>query len=328
MVEVDGGGGEQAVRGGRARRLMKVLFLGELTPTAEHLARLKSMRIEPSFLGANAAYREVEDELARTDFVFANNVDLDPLLPALRSVRLTVIAATGYHWLDIHSAREFGVRIANLPLYSAPAVLEYMLWAALDAARPLQRAAHAARGGDWSTQAQVGGELAGSRTGILGYGRIGSALAARLDALGARVVVGTRRPEQPVGKWSRLPLPQLLEASEFLFVCCSLTEDSTGLLDDVALASLPSDANLVSTSPSAVFDLEAVARAFDARPLARAILDLDRISPEHPLFSCDNVTITPHVAFATRETLDRRIHACIDQLQALLSKAEVSYISR
>lgn len=328
MVEANADGREQGGGSGRADRSMRVLFLGELTPTAEHLARLKSTGIAPGFVAANAPRGEVERELARADFVFANNVELDPLLPALRSVRLTVVAATGYDWLDIHSARTLGVRIANLPLYSAPAVLDYMLWAALEAARPLRRAAEAARRGEWETEPHVGGELTGSRAGVLGYGRIGSALAARLDALGARVTVGTRRPEQPVGHRTRLPLTDLLKASEFLFVCCSLTEESSGLLDDRALENLPSDANLVSISPSAVLDLEAVARAFDARPLGRAILDLDRLPPAHPLLSCENVTITPHVAFATRETLDRRIQACIDQVEALLSNGQVSYISR
>jgi phosphoglycerate dehydrogenase-like enzyme len=103
-----------------------------------------------------------------------------------------------------------------------------------------------------------------------------------------------------------------------LVVSCALTDDSRGLLDEAALASLPDDVVVVSVVPNDVFDVDALAEALSQRPDAYACLDLDPLPPDHRLLNLPNVQVTPHIAFKTNETITRRIDQCIDEVEAVL----------
>ncbi|HYW52970.1 MAG TPA: NAD(P)-dependent oxidoreductase, partial [Dongiaceae bacterium] len=119
----------------------------------------------------------------------------------------------------------------------------------------------------------------------------------------------------------------LIAEAELAFVCCSLNASSRELFGAALLERMREDVVLTSVSPNGVFDVDAVAAAFAARPRAHATLDLDCIDPSHPLLRLANVTVTPHVAFLTEESLARRFDGCIDALHGFLRRTPISYIS-
>jgi len=303
----------------------RLLVYGELE-VGPVLSRLGELGMNVEAIVATTPYEVVREGIARSDFVFANNVDLDPFLPDLAKCRLTVVAATGYDWIDIERARALSVPIANLVGYSTEACVEYIISAILDSLRPIRQGAEQAAGGDWSKARLDGRELHGMTIGIIGCGRIGSRLASVLSAISVRLLVHTRS-QRHLPNVICTDLHTLMAQSSVVVVCCSLNASSRELLDRDALALMREDAVVVSISPNAVFDLEAFADAMHGRAGARAVLDLDPILPDHPLLRQPNVQITPHIAFKTNETLDRRIHTAVDVLQTFLSGGDVTWIS-
>ena len=126
-----------------------LLILGELEPQRAHLDRLHDLGVDVERCPASARPDGVRRALAGADFVFVNNMDANPFLENFGRVRLTVVAATGYDWLDVRRARELGLVIANLPAYSAVATTEYMVWGAFAGMRPFAPNAARVGAGDW-----------------------------------------------------------------------------------------------------------------------------------------------------------------------------------
>lgn len=305
---------------------VRLLVLGELPAQPHHLERLRRLRVESGWLDTLADEKDARRRIAASEYVFFNNIDVNPVLDALAGVRLAVLAATGYGFIDLDEARRLAVPLAYLPSYSTTAVAEYVLWAALDGLRPLAgtqmiRGMLPAGGKErW-----FGRELARRRAGVVGYGRVGRQVARLLRGVGMEVVATSQEPTAvPDGRW--LPLDELLASSDIVCLCVSVNPTTRSLMDEERLLRLREDAVLVSISPKETIDLAALVATLRSRPGIRAVLDLDMGEDTQELLTLPNARVTPHVAFATGETLERRFGECIDQLEAFLSGQEVDWI--
>lgn len=295
-------------------RVRNIYFLGNLTLTPTQQQRLLN-------LGAEGVHCFAQPEDAITlgittdDYVLVNNLDLNALLPALAPARLVVHAATGYGMLDLDAVTRYDVRLTNLPDYSTGAVTEYLLWGALHALGRRGAAAARVPAGRWNKDGLYGRELGGRTAGFVGLGRIGTHAALAFRALGMEVMGAGRYPDR-ANTIPTLPLDELAAWSEVLCVTCREEPGTRGLLNAEIIRRFRPDVTLVTISANAVLDLEALAAFFTAHPDASAVLDLDPLPESHPLLGLPNVTITPHTAFASEETLARRIDACLDLVEA------------
>jgi glycerate dehydrogenase len=286
---------------------MRLAIVGDLEPSAEQNERMAQLGLEVALWPRGSAPEAVDDDLRASAFAFFNNVDVNPMLDACSTLRLGVLAFSGYHMIDIEKARELGVKFAYLPDYSTPAVVEYTVSALLTGLRRSLR------------------ELGETRVGIVGYGRIGQGVGRAAAALGADVIATTRTARDlPGAQWASLD--DLTRESGALVVSCALRDDSRGLIDEAALANMPDDVVIASVVPNDVFDLDALADAMGRRLDAYATLDLDPLPPGHALLSLPNVEITPHIAFKTHETIRRRIDHCIDQVEAVLNDGQPTLV--
>ena len=216
--------------------------------------------------------------------------------------RLRVVAnvAVGHDNVDVKACRERGVVVTNTPGVLVDATADLAIGLLLAITRRLgegERLIRSGAGWSWSIDFMLGRGLRGRTLGIVGYGAIGQAVAARARAFGLEILV-TRRSDGGV------TLGELLERSDFVSLHVPLTDATRHLIDASALAGMRRDAYLVNTSRGPVVDEAALAAALRDGAIAGAALDVFEREPEvHPaLVGLENVVLVPHLGSATVET--------------------------
>lgn len=231
------------------------------------------------------------------------------LLEAGCDLRIVANVAVGYDNVDLAAARERGVVVTNTPEVLTEAVAEFTWGLILAITRRITESDRVVRAGEWRGWAldyMLGMELRGKQLGIVGYGRIGQAVAARAGAFGMSVAYYDRTGKahrDPVGAVS-MSFDELLVTSDVVSVHTPLTEDTRHLFDRRALARMRRSAYLVNTSRGPIVDEEALAWALREGLLAGAALDVYEHEPQvhRDLLSLNNVVLAAHLGSATRET--------------------------
>jgi glyoxylate reductase len=175
----------------------------------------------------------------------------------------------------------------------------------------------------WDPLSLLGAEVSGATIGIVGFGRIGQAVARRAQGFGMRILYHGRTRaslavEAELGA-TPVPLPELLAGSDFVTLHVSLNESTRGLIGAEALGRMRPSAILVNTSRGPVVDTGALVEALRAGTIAGAALDVTDPEPlpaDHPLLELDCCLVVPHIASATRATRDRMAIMAADNLLA------------
>jgi D-3-phosphoglycerate dehydrogenase len=230
----------------------------------------------------------------------------DAVLAALPLVRVVGIYGASLDNVELPAAARRGLRVVNVPDYGVDEVADHTLGLILALTRGivgLDRAVHA---GTWDFRG--GGELRRSssqQVGVIGLGRIGSAVARRALAFRFRVVAAD--PTRPAVEGVRLvELEELLATSDLVCVTTRFDPSTRHLLNAAAFARMKSGAYLVNTSRGGAVDQAALVDALRSGHLGGAALDVlerEPITPDDPLLSLSNVVLTPHAAFYSRESL-------------------------
>jgi glyoxylate reductase len=258
---------------------------------------------EDRALGAD----ELRDAVRGAEAIVAMLHDrIDDRLLAAAGEQLRVVAnvAVGYDNVDLDAARRHGVTITNTPGVLTDATADLAIALLLAVTRRLGEGERRIRSGEpwaWSIDFMLGSGLRGKTLGIVGYGEIGRATAARARAFGLEVIYTKRSPGPDPG---RVELGELLERSHFVSLHCPLTPETRHLIDAAALARMRGDVYLVNTARGPVIDEAALAAALRDGVIAGAALDVFEREPEvHPeLIGLDNVVLVPHLGSATVET--------------------------
>ncbi len=232
-------------------------------------------------------------------------------------LRLVHKLGAGVNTIDVETATERGIAVANMPGANAPSVAEgtvLLMLAALRRLPALDRATRQGRG--WPVDPGLGEtvrDIGGCTVGLVGYGNIAKRVAAFVGAMGAAVVHTSTRDDGRPG-WR--PLPELSPASgrcpqavsDIVSLHLPLTADTHHLLNRDAIALMKPSAVLVNTSRGAVVDEGALVGALRDGRLAAAGLDVFEVEPaasDNALFDLDNVVLTPHVSWYTADTMRR-----------------------
>jgi glyoxylate reductase len=227
-------------------------------------------------------------------------------LDAAPRLKIAANVAVGYDNIDVAAARERGIVVTNTPDVLTEAVAEFTWALLLSITRRVCEGDRVVRAGAWRGWAldfMLGSELRGKQLGIVGFGRIGRAVAARAPAFGMTVACASRHTE--VGPdVRRLSLDELLVSSDVVSLHVPLTPETRHLIDQRSLARMKRSAYLINTSRGPVVDEEALAWALDERLISGAALDVYEREPAvHPgLLGRENVVLAPHLGSATRET--------------------------
>jgi glyoxylate reductase len=246
-----------------------------------------------------------------------------PVFEAGRDLKVVSTIAVGYNNIDVAAAREHNVVVTNTPdvLTEAAADLTWSL--ILSMTRRIVEGDRLTRRGAWKGFAldfMLGTDLRGKQLGIIGFGRIGKAVAAKASAFGMRVAFSSRTAaSSPLG--DAMPFDRLLSTSDVVTLHCPLTDETRHLINQTTLARMKRSAYLVNASRGPVVDEAALVWALENHLIAGAALDVYEREPEmhRGLLSLENVVLSPHLGSSTIETRTTMIHLAVDNVIAVLS---------
>jgi phosphoglycerate dehydrogenase-like enzyme len=243
---------------------------------------------------------------------------IDPvLLDAAPRLRVVSNYAVGVDNIDLVATTARGIPVGHTPDVLTEATADMTFALLLAAARKLPDALAAARTGDWVTWEpgeHLGYRVDGTTLGIIGFGRIGQAVARRAE--------GFRMTVLHTARSTGLSLPELLERSDYVSLHCPLTPETRHLIDARTLARMKPTAILINTARGPIVDQQALATALTAGTIAGAALDVtdpEPLPPTDPLYGAPNVIVTPHVGSATRAARERMADLAVDNLLAGLA---------
>jgi lactate dehydrogenase-like 2-hydroxyacid dehydrogenase len=240
-----------------------------------------------------------------------------------RDLKVIANAAVGYNNIDLAAARERGIIVTNTPGVLTDATAD-LTWALiLGITRRIGEGERLVRRGEWkgwTFDFMLGAELRGKQIGIVGYGGIGRAVAARGRAFGMRIAYTSRTLKQEPDA-EGMPLDRLLATSDVVSLHCPLTPETRHLIDQPAFARMKRSAYLINTSRGPVVDEKALAWALRTRLIAGAGLDVFEQEPkvEPELLTLENVMLVPHLGSGTVETRTAMADLAARNVAAVLS---------
>ena len=252
---------------------------------------------------------------------FGQPVDAE-LLDALPDLGAVVNFGVGYDNIDVAAARGRGVVVSNTPDVLDDSVAELTVGLLIDVLRGLSAGDRYVRAGRWEEDAPVplGRQLAGRRVGILGMGRIGAAVARRLEPFGCSIGYHNRRPVESSAYPYHDSAVSLAAASDALIVLAPATPETHHLVDAGVLAALGPEGVLVNVARGSLVDESALLAGLEAGTFAGAGLDVYADEPRVPqeLWERDDVVLLPHVGSATREAREGMAQLVLDNVEEFL----------
>ncbi len=277
----------------------------------------------------NTLPEQVIERCRNAEIVFINKVPMtEAVFAACPSIRMVGLFATGYNVVDLAAASAHGVTVCNVPNYSTNAVAQ-MTWALLlEATQQVGLHNAAVHDGQWQNAAlfcfwntQLT-ELLGKTMGIVGYGAIGRTVGAVAQAFGMRLLVTARHPKSVPEGAEYVSLPELLRRSDVVSLHCPQTAENLHMIDAQALAEMKDGAILLNTARGGLIDEAAVAAALKSGKLAyygADVVSKEPIAPENPLLTAPRCFLTPHIAWAPKETRIRLHAVALENLRAFLA---------
>jgi glyoxylate reductase len=223
--------------------------------------------------------------------------------------KLRVISnmAVGVDNIDIRACTERKIPVGNTPGVLTESTADLTMSLLLSIARNIPQASLDARQGRWTTWSPAGWlgmELNGSTLGIIGMGKIGSAVARRAQGFGLKVVFTDPQVKTEIGLL-QVSLDELLERSDIVSLHAPLTPETRVMINQATLTMMKSNAILINAARGALVDTPALTEALREHRIAAAALDVtdpEPLPPSHPLYSLPNCLIVPHIGSATRQT--------------------------
>lgn len=255
--------------------------------------------------------------------VLANQPFNREVIDACTKLKLVDIAFTGVDHVDILACKERGILICNAAGYSTNAVAELAFGLMIDVYRYIVTCDHESRCGG-TIGGLIGHELCGKKLGIVGTGAIGLKVAEIGKAFGCDILGYSRtvRSEGLEMGMKYMDLEELLKKSDIVTIHIPVSEETKGLISKEMLALMKPEAIIINASRGAVVDNVALAEALKDGKIAGAGIDVYEMEPplpaNYPLLSAPNVVLTPHVAYATQESLYKRAVIVFDNIRCWL----------
>jgi glycerate dehydrogenase len=280
---------------------------------------------------------ETSTRLAGQTVAVTNKVVIDSAVlnsSAARDLKLIAVAATGTDVIDKEAASLHGVSVCNVPGYATDSVAQFTMALVLQLATWAGRYANDVKAGEWqkspvfSLLTYPAVELNGKKLGIVGYGNIGQAVAQMARGFGMEIIVAARAGAAGSVPNGRLPPEQLLREADFISLHCPLTAETKNLINRQSLSLMKPSAFLINTARGALIDEAALITALREKRIAGAALDVISKEPptaDHPIIKAaselDNLIVTPHTAWSTREARERLLAEVKANIAAFLTGA-------
>ena len=245
--------------------------------------------------------------------LLTDKIDIEVMDTAGSQLKVISNYAVGFDNIDVDAATARKIPVGNTPDVLTDATADFSFALMMNAGRRILEGDRYARAGKWKTWGPMlllGNEMRGSTLGLIGFGRIGKAMARRAVGFDMNVIYYDPNETRydPDVKASSVDFETLLEESDFISLHTPLTADTLHLINTYALSRMKPNAVLVNTSRGPVIDMDALYEALRDDKIFAAGLDVTEPEPlplDHPLLTLDNFILTPHIASASRSARDK-----------------------
>lgn len=272
------------------------------------------------------------DRAQDADVIMIANMPLKgEVIRACKNLKFINVAFTGVDHVDLAAAKEMGVKVSNASGYSTQSVAELALGMMLSLLRNVPQVEERCRAGK-TKDGLVGTELRGKTVGIVGAGAIGQNTGRLCKAFGCKVIAYNHRPKQAAeGTIDEfVDLDTLTREADIISLNCPLNDSTRGMFDAGRIAMMKKTAILINVARGPVVDSRALADALNEGRIAGAGIDVFETEPpldvNHPLLHTPNTIVTPHVAFASKESMALRAQIVFDSLDSFIAGKQVNVI--
>jgi len=274
--------------------------------------------------------RDVLTRCRDAQIVFTNKVILDAnILAQLPQLKYIGVTATGFNVVDTAAAKELGIVVTNTPAYGSDSVAQFVFAQLLNWAQPVAHYSETVKQKRWAKSPDFCYydapmiELSNLTLGIVGYGAIGKKVAQIALGFGMQVLIHSRTKPQDLPDGIRfVALDQLAKESDVISLHCPLNDTNAGFVNAAFLANMKNSAYLVNTGRGPLINETDLLDALKNNTIAGAALDVLAVEPpdeNNPLFEVNNLTITPHIAWATLAARQRLMGIAVNNLQDFLA---------
>lgn len=239
------------------------------------------------------------------------------------SVKMICEAGTGYNNINLDAVHEKGILLCNIPAYSSERVAHTAILLILNLASSMQKQIRMLSQGNhdnFHKHLMVDHvEVNGKTLGVIGYGNIAKEIIKVAQALGMKILVSTRTPRADIENIHFTTNEEVFKQSDFISLNCPLNESTRHMINQETLAMMKPTAYLINTARGALIDEKALIGALQNHAIAGAGLDVQEIEPlddASPLYTIENVIITPHMGWRGLETRQRLVSLIRDNISA------------
>lgn len=250
------------------------------------------------------------------------------------TVKLIVEAGTGYNNIDLDAARSHGITVCNIPAYSTERVAHTVIMMLLNLASTMQQQiAMLARGdrSNFTKHLQVPHtEVNGKTLGIIGAGHIGLEVIKVARALGMNILIHTRTPKEDSEGIRYVSFETLMSESDYISLHCPLNDKTKYMIDKKAISLMKPTAFIINTGRGALINEADLIEALQNKAIGGAGLDVQEVEPpaeDSPLYTLDNVIITPHMGWKGFETRQRLVGIISDDIHGFFAGKPVNVVS-
>jgi len=300
----------------------------------DELKKLGNVRVYEKTLKADVVAR-----IGEASCIFTNKVPITrSVIESCPNLRFIGVLATGFNTIDTEAAKEKGIIVSNIPAYSTEAVAQYVFALLLEvchhvgyhSSEMLKRSRDGDR--DWCFWDYPLMELAGKTMGIIGFGQIGRATAKRAQAFGMDVVAYSRSQTEEGRRIAPyVSLQELYKKADVISLHVPLFPATEGLINRTSIAEMKDGVIVINTARGPIVNESDMAEALNSGKVFYYATDVTSIEPipaDNPLLSARNCIITPHIAWAPKETRRRLLGIAADNLKHFLAGNPINVVNR
>jgi glycerate dehydrogenase len=280
------------------------------------------------------------ERIGDAQIVFTNKTVISKeVFDACPAIEFIGVLATGYNVVDVDVAKGKGIPVANIPTYGTTAVSQITIALLLEVCHHIGEHSKSVMKGDWTNCPDWCYwnypliELAGKTLGIIGFGRIGQATAKIAQALGMKVLAFDSYEIDALKSdtLAYVSLDELLANSDVISLHCPLFESTKGIVNKDNIAKMKDGVIIINTSRGPLIVEEDLAEALNSGKVYAAALDVvssEPIKADNPLLTAKNCIITPHIAWAPKESRSRLMDIAVDNLAKFLENTPVNIVNK
>lgn len=282
--------------------------------------------------------KEVIERIGDAEAVYTNKTPMPKeVFETCSNLKFVGVLATGYNVVDVESAKEHEVTVCNIPTYGTTAVAQFAAALLLEICHHVGWHCDAVKEGRWSRCKDWCFwdypliELAGKTVGIIGFGRIGQAAGSVFKAFGMKVLAYDQHPcdaGKEIAEY--VTLEELWKQSDVISLHCPLFPSTEGIINKENIAKMKDGVIILNTSRGPLIVEKDLAEALKSRKVFAAAMDVVSTEPireDNPLLGAENCLITPHIAWAPKESRQRLMDIAVDNLKEFIKGSPINVVN-